>query len=155
MKGQTNEMLNLTMLIISISIIFLISYFITTAPQKSTEELLIKETKYSVISDAVNNFYYSKPTGADISYSQLLGYRLALKKNPIYFGEFYPYVDVDKMITEFFNKYFQNEWYFKIDFQGEEIEYGNEKMKNAQAVEILIPLPSNNIVSGYLYVWSD
>jgi hypothetical protein len=156
MKGQTNEIINLTILIIIIAVIFLISYFITSKPQRETEEILFKRTKYSIISDAVMDFYYSKPLGADISYSQLLGYRLMAGKNPVYFGEFYPYVDVDRMITEFFNKYFGNDWYFEVSFRGDVVKYGKRGSSNAQVTEILIPVSSNNnIVSGYLYVWSD
>ena len=157
MKGQTNELINLTVLVVGISVIFLISYFITSSPQRSTEDVLIKNTKYLVISSVVQEFYYSKPSGVDISYSQLLGYRLVFGKNPIYFGEFYPYVDVDGMMTEFFNKYFGNNWYFEISFNGMEVIYGKKKNLNyAQTVEILVPVSTNNnIVRGYLYVWSN
>jgi len=157
MKGQTSEIINLTVLIIIISVIFLISYFITSKPQRETEEILLKRTKYSVISDAVINFYYSKPLGVDVSYSQLLGYRIMVNQNPVYFGEFYPYVDVDGMITEFFKKYFGDDWYLEITFRGEVIKYGSKKsFSNVQVAEILIPVSSNNnIVSGYLYVWSN
>jgi len=156
MKGQTNEIINLTILIIIISVIFLISYFITLKPQRATEEFLIKENKYALVSNVVNEFYYSKPLGADISYSQLLGYRIVLNKNPIYFGEIYFYVDVDQMITDFFNKYFDDNWYFEVSYKNQDIILGNKKQVGSQAIEILIPLPkNNNIVKGYLHVWSN
>ncbi|MEM5777898.1 MAG: hypothetical protein QXJ06_05680 [Candidatus Aenigmatarchaeota archaeon] len=153
MKGQTNEIINLAILIVIIVVLFLLSYFITTSPQKSTQNLLEKQYKFISGKNALYGLYYTKIPGVEVSYASLLGYR-KINGNPVYFGEFYPYVDVDKMITEYFNQYFGNNWYFEM----KDFFLGYKKPSvGFQSIEILIPMPSqNNIVErGYLYVWSD
>ncbi|MEM5777491.1 MAG: hypothetical protein QXJ06_03505 [Candidatus Aenigmatarchaeota archaeon] len=153
MKGQTNEIVNLVILIVVITVLFLLSYFITTSPQRSTQSLLEKEYKYNLGKNALYGFYYTKIPGVEVSYATLIGYR-KINGNPVYFGEFYPYVDVDEMITEYFTQYFGNNWYFEM----KDFNLGNKRPSSGfQSIEVLIPMPSqNNIVErGYLYVWSN
>ncbi|MEM2175340.1 MAG: hypothetical protein QXI58_06940 [Candidatus Micrarchaeia archaeon] len=153
MKGQTNEIINLVILVVIVLVLFILSYFLTSRPQRSTAQLIEMQSKYDAAKKAVLGFYYTKVTGVEVSYVTLLGYRL-INGNPFYFGEYYPYVDCDKMVEEYFTEHFANNWGFEL----KDIYLGYKKpSSNYQTIEILIPVPSQNnrIERGYLYVWSS
>ncbi|MCS7135224.1 MAG: hypothetical protein N3E38_02820 [Candidatus Aenigmarchaeota archaeon] len=153
MKGQTSEIINLIILVVIVLVVFLISYFMISSPQKSTQKLIEAHSRYEAAKKAVYGFYYTKVPGVSTSYVVLLGYRL-VNGNPVYFGDYYPFVDCDKMVTQYFSEYFGNSWGFEV----RDIYLGFKKPSEGyQAIEILIPLPSQNnkVEKGYLYVWSN
>lgn len=152
MKGQTNEIMNIVILSVFAIVLFILSYFITSSSQKTSLNILEKQYKYDIGKNSIYGFYYNRITGTETSYVMLLGYR-ELNGNPIFLGEFYPFIDVDEMITQYFTKYFGDNWYFEMGG----MSLGNKKHTSFQSIEVLIPVPSqNNIIErGYLYVWSE
>lgn len=157
-KGQTNEILNLSILIVGITIIFILYYFIATSSHRIVGQSITNYHNYNRILNIVNNFYYSKISGTETTLAQFLADRILYNENPIYYGDGYTYIDVDSMITKFFDLYFDDRWKLEIPNQSQILELGHEKpISNFQTFEILLPIPSNNykIVKGYLYVWAE
>jgi hypothetical protein len=160
-KGQTKEMINFAILIIGITITFVISYFLIFSPQQKSERLLIEYHTYNRILNAVNDFYYSKISGTEVSLAKFMADRIILNENPIYYGDGYPYIDVDNMTMKFFDSYFDDRWHLRFPLHGttESFELGHEipKLTTLQTFELQLPTPTDNfeIIRGYLYVWAE
>lgn len=163
MKGQM-ELLEILILVIGVSILIVISYFLFTAGIPSPSRMLIESHKYDRITDVVNEFYYSKISGTDRTLSQLVGDRISGKNSSVSYGTKLGGIDVDNQTIQFFDSYFgKDQWRLEIkppetaDGSSEEINLGYKIPKNirVQTFEMLIPVPTakNQIARGYLYVW--
>lgn len=157
-KAQTSELMNLMMLVAGVSVLFIITYFLMSTPRKTSERLLIELHNYDRLLSAVDEFYYSKVSGAEVTLPQLLADRVVLDTNPVSYGAGFPSMDVDMMTTQFFDSYFKNKWFLNIPSKAFTLGHKiPESAKRVQTFEFLLPIPSykSEIIKGYLYVRSE
>ncbi len=159
-KGQTREMLDFAILVVSISVVFILFYLIIISPQKKTEQSIVNYHTYNRVLNAVNDFYYSKISGTQMNLPIFLADRIILNKTPVYYGEGYPNIDVDNMTTNFFNIYFDDRWQLEVPIkESKPFRLGHEKPRSTdiQSFELLLATPTinNEVIKGYLYVWTE
>jgi hypothetical protein len=113
-KGQTSELIELLILVVGVSILLLISYYLFTTKTPKIAAVVSELHKYERITDAVNEFYYTKISGTDRTLAQLIADRVASGKNPVTYGKGFGNIDVDNQTIKFFDSYFGKNWRLEI-----------------------------------------
>jgi hypothetical protein len=114
LKGQASELMEILILVIGVSVLLMISYFLFTSRTPRISDILVESYKYSKITDVANEFYYTKIFGTEKTLSQLLGDRIAAGKNPVIYGKDWGNIDVDNQTFKFFSSYFGSNWRLQI-----------------------------------------
>jgi len=108
-------MIDLLILVVGVSVVLLISYFIIGKRQPEALQYAVEQHRYSLLSDVVNEFYLAKISGTEKTISQLVADRAAAGINPVTYGRGFGNIDVDKQVTDFFDRYFgSGHWRFEL-----------------------------------------
>jgi len=155
-KGQSMELIELTMLIVAISIMLIISYFMFTSRTSKINEPITEEHVYARLGDVVTSFYNTKISGTKRTLAQLLADRIVAKLANIDYGEGVGIINVDKQVTEFFDAYLDKKW----SLSNNQLSFGHEIPNNINrkiSYTIMLPVPSlsSEIVTLNLYTWLE
>jgi len=155
-KGQSTELMELMILVVSLSIMLIISYFIFTSKTPKIEGLETEEHIYTRLGDVVISFYNTKISGTKRTLAQLLADRIVAKSGNIDYGEGVGVINVDKQVTEFFDIYLDKKW----NLSNNQLSLGHEVSNNIKrkiSYTIMLPIPSSSseIVTLNLYTWLE
>jgi hypothetical protein len=108
-------MIELLILVVGVTVILLISYFLIEKRQPEALQYIVEQHRYSLLTDVANQFYFAKISGTEKTLSQLVADRVASGSNPVTYGKGFGNIDVDKQLTEFFDRYFgKDHWRFEM-----------------------------------------
>ncbi|MCX6822003.1 MAG: hypothetical protein NTW30_04465 [Candidatus Aenigmarchaeota archaeon] len=132
------ELIELTMLIVAISIMLIISYFMFTSRTSKINEPITEEHAYARLGDVVTSFYNTKISGTKRTLAQLLADRVVAKLANIDYGEGVGIINVDKQVTEFFDAYLDKKW----SLSNNQLSFGHEIPNNInRKISYTIMLP--------------
>jgi hypothetical protein len=154
-KGQL-ELLELTILIVAMSIMLIISYFMFTTKTPKLKSLVAEEHLYSRLGDVLTSFYTTKISGTKRTLAQLLADRIATNSENVDYGLETGVINVDKQVTEFFDTYLDKKW----NLTNRKISLGHEIPKNVErkiSYVIVLPLPSlsSEVIILNLNTWLE
>jgi hypothetical protein len=155
-KGQF-ELIELTMLVVAISIMLIISYFMFTTRTPKLNRLVTEEYTYSRLGDVVTALYNVKVSGTERTLAQLLADRVATKSGNISYGWEVGIINVDEQATEFFGSYLDEKWNLTDD----QFSLGYEIPKDITrkiTYPIVLPIPSilySKVVILNLNTWLE
>lgn len=113
-KAQTLEMLDISALIIAISVMLIISYFLLTSSVPVIKRLGVEEHIYTRTADVVNALYNAKIAGTKRTLVQLLVDRIEIGDKNVMYGEGVGVIDVDEQTTKFLDTYLSDRWNLTI-----------------------------------------
>ena len=155
-KGQF-ELLELTILVVGISIMLIISYFMFTERTPKLERLVTEEYSYSRLGDIVTALYNTKLSGTERTLTQLLADRIVTNSSSVDYGEKVGIINIDKQATEFFDAYLDEKW----NLTDSEMSLGYKipsGIKRKITYQIVLPKPSilySEIVILNLCTWLE
>jgi hypothetical protein len=155
-KGQL-ELLELTILIVAMSIMLIISYFMFTTKTPKLKSLVAEEHLYSRLGDVVTSLYNTKISGTERTLAQLLADRVVTNSGNIDYGKEIGIINVDEQLTEFFDAYLDEKWNLTYD----QLSLGHEIPKNIKrkiTYPIILPIPSalySEVVTLNLCTWLE
>jgi competence protein ComGC len=158
-KGQF-ELIELTMLVVAISIMLIISYFMLTTRTSKIKGLVTEEHIYTSLGDTVISFYNTKISGTKRTLAQLLADRIVGNSENIYYGEGVGIINVDKQVTEFFDSYLDEKWNLTSVTLTNQLSFGHEIPKDVNrkiTYQIIVPRPSlsSDVVILNLDTWLE
>ena len=167
-KGQTLELMELLILVVGTVVLISVFYFLSIIAIPSSSDILAQYHQYERVTDAVNAFYYSKISGTEKTLAQMVGDRV-VSENPVSYGKAVGTIDVDKLVMNFFNSYFEKNWRleirvtYKVNILSpdtskgtKDISWGQKipsSIKKTDTYYIIILTPTDDLAGGYLYVW--
>lgn len=114
MKGQSREIIELTLLITGIIIVLMLSYFLITSSTMPKRNLQIEEHQYERLVEVSKNLLYTKIPEVDKTLGQILGDRILQDEEMIFYGRGYGSLDTKKIVEEYFTNYFNKNWKFEL-----------------------------------------
>jgi len=158
-KGQF-ELIELTMLVVAISIMLIISYFMLTTRTPEIKGLVTEEHIYTSLGDTVISFYNTKISGTKRTMIQLLADRIVGNSENIYYGEGVGIINVDRQVTEFFDSYLDEKWNLTSETLTHQLSFGHEIPKDINrkiTYKIIVPKPSlsSDVVILNLCTWLE
>ena len=158
MKGQTSDLINIAILIISVLVVLLLSYFLFSKTGVSLRQNIVTESRYETVIDMTTAFHNAKVSGTDRSLAQLAADRIVLENPKVTYGVYFGAINVDAQLEDFFTSYFGDKWalVFNDDrYEGFKLGYPIPKLKDKVVYNILVPLPNigKEIVELNLYTW--
>ncbi|OGI15086.1 hypothetical protein A3K63_03835 [Candidatus Micrarchaeota archaeon RBG_16_49_10] len=158
MKGQSSELLNIAILVISTVIVILLTHFLFTKTGVSLRQNLVTESRYEEVIDLTTTFYNAKIAGTRRSLAQLTGDRIVLEIPDVPYGKVGGTIDVDQQLTDFFSTYFGERWALVYDgdkYESFEVGYKIPTLGNKVTYIVLVPLPNigKQIAELSLYAW--
>ena len=166
-KGQTKEIMEFMILVVGVVVLMSISYVLFTNFTPKLIDIFTRYHQFERITDLSITFYYAKVNGTERTLAQLVGDRI-VNDNPVDYGPGFGTVDVDSLVKNFFDSYFENKWRLEIGVVKMGVlstpttsikftagyDIPNE-IKRLQVFELLSPIPSekSEVLRGYLYVW--
>jgi len=159
-KGQSMELVELTVLVVAISIMLIISYFMLTTRTPEIKGLVTEEHIYTSLGDTVISFYNTKISGTKRTLAQLLADRITGNSENIYYGEGVGIINVDKQVTEFFDSYLDEKWNLTSETLTHQLSFGHETPKDINrkiTYKIIIPRPSlsSDVIILNLDTWLE
>jgi len=167
-KGQTKEIMEFMILVIGVVVLISISHVLFANFTPKLLDIFTRYHQFERISDMSITFYYAKVNGTERTLAQLVGDRIANGKNPVDYGPGFGTIDVDSLVKNFFDAYFEKNWRLEIGVPKIGVlsppttsikftagySVPNE-INRLQVFEMLTPIPSekSEVLSGYLYVW--
>ena len=111
--GQSKEMVEISIVVISLTVVLILSHFLLTSNVSHLRLLSMQKYDYNRISDSVISYFYSKPMGIERSLVQMLGDAINSGKDTIDYGDVN--VNISKLTHEFFDEYYGKEhWHLSI-----------------------------------------
>ena len=157
MKGQSSEIMNIVILIISVSIILVLSYFLFSKTGTSLKKNIVTESRYETAIDLSIAFYNAKVAGTHRSLAQLTGDSISLKSPKVPYGIGFGLVNVEDQLVDFFNTYLGEKWALVYEGDGYSFNLGHDipTIKDKVTYIILVPLPTSgkDIAELTLYTW--
>lgn len=144
MKAQASELVEILMLIVGVSLMFVISQFFIISKYSSGASQVLEEQEYEKTLDSVNGFFYSKIPVFEKTYSQLLGDMIANDMEIVDYGKKYGGINVTEVIYNYFSNYFGSSWYLKIPSINKNLGFSPPSNKRIFSFQMRIPVPSFN-----------
>ncbi|MEM5801184.1 MAG: hypothetical protein QW474_01515 [Candidatus Aenigmatarchaeota archaeon] len=110
MKGQSKEIIELTIVIVIIVIAGLITYFFLSSRTMNKKNIQVEEKQFYHIADASKNIFYTKIPEIDKTISQILSDRMMSESDEIFYGEGYGIINVSDIVNYYFNQYYSDKW---------------------------------------------
>jgi hypothetical protein len=157
MKGQSSEIMNIVILVVSMIVVLTLSYFLFSKTGTSLKQNLITESRYETVIDLSIAFYNAKVAGTHRSLAQLTGDSISLKSPKVPYGIGFGLINVENQLKNFFDTYLGENWaliYRGADY-GFEVGYEIPKIKSKVTYNILVPLPTSgrDVAELTLYMW--
>ena len=145
MKGQTKEIMDFVIIVVGVSIMLVMSYFLFGAKTPQITSISIEQHQYARTLDTVTNIFYTRIPGIDKVLAQMLG-DLVLSEDDyiVDYGDRYGGINVTKIVYENFDAYFDKNWNLKISHIDRKLEFGYNVpiRKRIRTFIIKLPLPS-------------
>ncbi|MBU5688818.1 MAG: hypothetical protein KQA41_01145 [Candidatus Aenigmarchaeota archaeon] len=110
MKGQSKELVELTIVVVIIIVIGLITYFFLSSRTISKKNIQVEEKQFYHIGDVSKNIFYTKIPGIDKTLSQLLSDRMMSESDEIFYGEGYGIINVADFVNYYLSQYYSENW---------------------------------------------
>lgn len=150
-------MLNLLTLVVGVSIIVVLSFFLffTKAPQ--VKILVVEQHQYGRLSEFSKNIFYIKIPGIDKVLTQLIGDMIINKNEIVDYGNEHGSINVTKIIYDIFDFYFGKNWNFKVSYEGKDFIFGykipNEKRIRSYLIKLPLPSFEGEIINVEFKQW--
>jgi len=150
MKGQTKEIMDFVIVVVGLSIMLIMSYFLFGAKTPQITSISIEQHQYARTLDTVTNIFYTRIPGVDKVLAQMIG-DLVLAKNDenndiVDYGDRYGGINVTKIVYENFDAYFDKNWNLKMSYEDKKLEFGYStpisKKTRIRTFIIKLPIPS-------------
>jgi len=162
MKGQTMELINILLLVVSVSILLVISYFFSLRTS-SIERGKVSLQQYKRLEAVVNEIFYSDVPLIEKTPAQLIGDAIHNRSDSLYYKELVYYgkarksVNVTDIISDLMDSHFNN-WKIEIYDKNRklvEFEHYTIEEKNVITYNLPIPIPSylGETVNVRIKVW--
>ena len=145
MKGQTKEIMDFVIIIVGVSIMLIMSYFLFGSKTPHITSISIEQHQYARTLDTVTNIFYTRIPGIDKVLAQMLGDLIVSGKDGIVdYGDRYGGINVTKIVYENFDAYFDKNWNLKIIYEDKKLEFGYSVPlgKRTRTFIMKLPLPS-------------
>lgn len=121
MKGQSKEIIEITLLVVSLSIVLIISFFLFTSKTPHLKFLIAEKHQYDRITDTIRVYFYSKPRGIDRNFAQLLGDSIYEGGDVVSYGKDIS-INVTDLTYQYFDEYSgKGHWHLTISQTGRAI----------------------------------
>jgi hypothetical protein len=117
MKAQTLELMEILAMVVGISILIILSYFLSSRSIEVSSSAVVEESQYERVMKFVTNFFYSRIPEIDKTIAQLLADRILSESEVVYYGERYGGLNVTKLIYDYFGQYFGDRWNLTISVE--------------------------------------
>lgn len=109
MKGQTKELMDFVIVIVGVSIMLIMSYFIFGTKTIKISSITTEEHMYGNVIDSSIDVFYMKIPEIDKVFAQMLGDMVMIKGNytgVVDYGDAYGGINVTKIVYSYFDSYF-------------------------------------------------
>jgi hypothetical protein len=141
-KAQTIELVEILILVVGVSLMFIISQFFIVSKYSSSTSQLTEEQEYEKVLNVVKNFLYTKIPVFEKTYGQLLGDMIVNDVEIVDYGKKYGGINVTEVVYEYFSFYFQNNWYLKIPEKNKFFGFNPPSDKKITTFLMRFPIPS-------------
>jgi len=158
MKGQTKEIMDFVIIIVGVSIMLVMSYFLFGSKTPHITSISIEQHQYARTLDTVTNIFYTRIPGIDKVLAQMIGDMVCLgREDVVDYGDRYGGINVTKIIYENFNAYFDKNWNLKMSYKSKNYEFGydvgfREKVRTS-IMKLPIPSSEGEIVNVEFKNW--
>jgi len=156
MKGQVMELMDIFILVVGVTILLMISYFIFS---RGTEVKVFtaKRERYEKMGMVTTLMFYTKLPFIEKTFSQVIGdVIISQNQESIYYGNAYGFINGTQVIYDVLTKYFQNKWKFEVSYEDKQLTYGYEpKTSNVVVMNFKIPIPGHvgGVANARLTIW--
>jgi hypothetical protein len=109
-KGQTIEIFEISILVILLTILFLFLNFSLLRGESAEKDLMAKKEREMKVENAIIAFKSSKVYGTEKSLAAILADAIASGNFIVEYGQGYGSLNSTKLVTEFFDAYFDKNW---------------------------------------------
>lgn len=156
MKGQTQEILEIFLLVAASTIVITISLYVISLNKSNTEKIFVDVYQSDRVNTALIDYYYKKVPPSKRNTMQMLGDAVLFREKTVNYGFGDVSVNVSKLTYEYFDTNFGvGKWHLTVKPAGFEWGYEIPKDGRVRANTIIIPIPSNDgkFKTGKLFTW--
>jgi hypothetical protein len=113
-KGQAIEMFEILILVVILTVLFLFLNFNLLQRESAEKEMLARKEIEMKVENAIISFKSSKVYGTERSLATILSDAVANGNLTVNYGEGYGSINITKLVTEFFDSYFDRRWVFVL-----------------------------------------
>lgn len=149
---MSKEAIELTMLVVGVSIIIILSYFLFTSNAKPKAELLTEEHQYERLGEVSKDVLYTRLPSIDKTMAQMIEDRIIQDNEMVYYGQGYGGINVTKVVYDYFNNYFDKNWKFTVKLtikNGYVLWIPNSESHDESSISKVSPFEANEIGRFY------